>query len=245
MQQSGNPGLGNYKIWFYVYLFVYKMCFPIQPMISVLIADDHPIVSYGIKLLLKQVTAECEVDTVEDGEAVYNHIKQKKYDLLILDMNMPKSEGVEMVAQLLIMQPLLKILILTVNSELFFAQRYLRAGAFGYVEKNQPDNELVEALRQVIFGKRYYSAQLMKHLSDVYIEGVPPNPFDRLSGREFEVALLLMKGKGINEIADKLSLHTSTASTYKTRIQEKLGVGNLYELMNLGKHYHIFQDLID
>ena len=211
-------------------------------MKHILIADDHSIVRLGLKMLVHETVEDCNIEFAENFENVIRMLQQKKYDLLITDVNMPKAEGVIAIAGILQAQPGLKILVLSVNPENIFAKRYLKAGVFGYVQKNNSDETIKNAIRVIMTGKRYFSPELMQLLSENYLGEVADNPFDKLSDREFEVAMLLLRGMGLNEVANILNLHTSTASTYKIRLFEKLGISNLVELVSLSSVHHIVED---
>lgn len=211
-------------------------------MKNILIADDHSIVRLGLKILVQDVLGTVKVDFAEDGDEIFVRLKSAQYDFMITDVNMPKAEGVLTVSKILEMQPGLKILVLSVNPENIFAKRYLKAGVYGYVQKSNTDDDIKTAIRTISLGKKYFSADLMQQLSENYLGHIPDNPFDKLSDREFEVAMLLLRGLGLNEVANSLNLHSSTASTHKIRLFEKLGVTNIVELVSLASTHHIVED---
>jgi len=208
-------------------------------MKKVLIADDHSIVLHGLKLLVESVVENCTIDVTQSVSGILQKLGENQYDLLISDMNMPESDGLSTIEKILEIQPSLRILIVTVNPEKVFARRYLKSGVFGYVEKSKPDTEIKKAIEQVIAGNHFLSTELLLHLSDSYIKDEATNPFDKLSDREYEIAILLLNGKGTNEISLSLALQNSTVSTHKTRIFTKLGISNLVDLINLADQYHI------
>lgn len=211
-------------------------------MKNILIADDHSIVRLGIKILVQDILGSCNIDFADNAEDVLYMLKDRKYDLLITDVNMPKAEGVVSMGRILHVQPDLKILVISVNPENIFAKRYLKAGVYGYVQKSNSDDNIKNAIRVISLGKRYFSPELMQQLSENYLGEAPDNPFDKLSDREFEVAMLLLRGHGLNEVANALKLHTSTASTHKIRLFEKLGITNVVELVSMATVYHIVED---
>jgi two-component system invasion response regulator UvrY len=211
-------------------------------MKHILIADDHSIVRLGLKMLVRETIEDCNIEFADSFENILLMLQEKKYDLLITDVNMPKAEGVISISGILQAQAGIKILVLSVNPENIFAKRYLKAGVFGYVQKNNSDENIRDAIRIIMLGKRYFSPELMQLLSENYLGEVADNPFDKLSDREFEVAMLLLRGFGLNEVANTLNLHTSTASTYKVRLFEKLGISNLVELVSLSAVHNIVED---
>lgn len=207
--------------------------------LSILIADDHFPVRYGLEILVREVLGNnTQIDFANDFSGIIERVKQKKYDILISDIIMPGMDCMAMMEQALEMLPKLKILFVSVHPKEVFAPRYMNAGAYGYVCKTDPDEELKKAIRHIYLGKKYYT--------DIYADErryhsgkINNTPFDLLSQREFSVMIMLLKGRGNIEIANALSLSPSTAGTYKGRIFEKLRVRNLMELSNLARQYQI------
>lgn len=212
-------------------------------MHSILVADDHSVVRYGLKLLIHETLgSNLTIDFAEDGEEMLQLTQTKKYDALMMDINMPESDGLNLVNQILIRQPEIKILILSVNPEIAFAKRYLKAGAYGYVQKGNSDYELRKAIQQIFSGKRYVSPAQMLHFAEVQLHQKANNPFDALSEREFSAAALFLMGKEIAQIAEIMNITASTASSYKSRIFEKLNIENLMELAKLAKLHNVLYE---
>lgn len=213
-------------------------------MSRVLIADDHFPVRIGLQLLVIGVLgAITTVDFASDGREVMEKVGEFHYDILITDVNMPETDCMQMIEAVLQKQPQIKILVVSVNPETIFALRFIRAGVYGYIYKGDSDSELKKAIYSISLGKKY----LTKSQHSLIVDGYPDNkvidnPFTQLSEREFEVAILLLKGNGAIEIAKLLSLSPSTASTYKGRIFEKLQVSNLMDLNVLARRYQIVND---
>ncbi len=211
-------------------------------MKSILIADDHVLVRKGLAMLVKDVFfSNCKIDFADNGEEVLSKLKTGTIDMLITDINMPDTNSLEMVSQAIALVPKLRILIVSVNPENVFGPRFLKAGAHGYICKTASDEETTEAIRSVGSGKRYITDELSRHFAEIFLNGSPDNPFDALSRREFEVTTLLLKGYGALEIANTLSINHSTASSYKFRVFEKLGIKNVLELDRLAKQFHIIE----
>jgi two-component system, NarL family, invasion response regulator UvrY len=203
---------------------------------NILIADDHSIVRSGLKILIgKDFTAE--IDEAADGNEVTALIKKKKYELAILDINMPNTNSPQLVEYMRSQQQHIKILIFSMNSEHIYARRYFKMGVNGFLSKEAPDAEIPKAIQTVLSGKRYVSQKVTDQLMNEALYGSKENPFDNLSAREFEVASFLLQGKALNEITSIINVHSSTIGTHKAHIFEKLMVNNIIELNELAKLY--------
>lgn len=208
-------------------------------MKNILIADNHSIVRLGIRILVQEVLEDCHTEFADNNEDILLLLKVSTYDLLIMNVNMTKEDNASTVSKLLEVQPSLKILAISADPEIVFAERYLKAGAYGYVQKSSSDELIRNAIRTVSCGRRYYSPELMHQLSENYMGRGTANPFDKLSSRELEVGMLLLRGMGLNEVAHALGLHNSTASTHKARLFEKLGVENVVGLISIAATHRI------
>jgi len=210
---------------------------------TVLIADDHFPVRFGLELLTKETLgANTKIDFASDFNGILEKIKLQTYDLLISDIMMPGMDCMSMMQEALLLRPNLKILFVSVNPKEIFALRYMNAGAYGYVCKTDSDEELKKAIRNIYLGKRYYPEGVLESRT-MMVKGKKVNSlFDLLSQREFAVMMLLLEGKGIIEIANTLQLNPSTASTYRGRIFEKLKVKSLIELSNLAREHKFSLD---
>lgn len=210
----------------------------------ILIADDHFTVRLGLEMLVKDITGEvCTIDQSSAGEDVVQRLQANSYDMLILDMNMPEPSGLQLLEKALEIQPLLKILVVSVNPEDFFATKCLQLGAYGFVSKNAPDEELKIAIRNIIAGRPYLAAAQKNKIVASYLQdGHEPDPFQSLSSRELDVAMLLLKGMGVLEIANALFVTASTASTFKGRVFKKLNINSLLELDRLARLHGVIND---
>ena len=210
---------------------------------KILIADDHDLVLKGMQVNVQEVLGStCKISFATNGIEVIKKLEVNSYDMLITDLNMPLTDGLEMIANALRIDKNLKILVVTVNEESAFAPRFLSAGVFGYVNKNQPDEILKEAILRISQGKRFISDNLAETFANSYKKKLPDNPFDLLSTREFEVTNLLLKGFGAIEIANALSINTSTASSYRGRVFSKLGIKTLVDLIRLARQFRLLED---
>jgi two-component system, NarL family, invasion response regulator UvrY len=212
---------------------------PDQRKYSILIADDHPIVRHGLRLMIGSIDSEIVLDEALDGKSIIAKLKSGIFDLLILDINMPHTESFSLSSYLLKEFPSLRILIFTMNTEVNFAMRFLKIGVHGYLLKESAEQELGDAIRAVMTGETYISSSLSNAISAELIYPKSQNPFDRLSDRELELTLQILKGYSVTEIAATLHLNTSTVGTHRSRIMKKLGVAGTIELIRIAQKHHI------
>ena len=208
-------------------------------MKSILIADNHHILRLGIKALAEDVLSDCRVELADVNEELLQKLKTKDYDMLIIDLCIPKNAEVLSVARLLEAQPYLKILAISTNPENIFAGRFLKAGVYGYAEKTTKEENIRDAIRMIIEGKHYFSPGFSQKLLENYLGETSDNPFEKLSDREFEIAMLLLRGMSMGETSHALNIQASTASTHKKRIFDKLRITSLVGLINLGRSHNI------
>jgi two-component system invasion response regulator UvrY len=213
-------------------------------MPDILLVDDHSIVRTGLKLLIQDFLAHSNIDEAYDGDSALNKIKQKDYDLVVMDVNMPNTDSFGTLQTILTLNPSIRIIMFSMNAEEVFAKRYLKMGVMGYLRKDAPNDEIEKALTTVLNNKTYVSPELtQKLLSALNPKHEPENPFDKLSPREFEIVQHLAQGDSVAEISKKLNLHTSTVGTHKARIFEKLHCHNIIDLTNLAKVYNVILSL--
>ncbi len=199
----------------------------------ILVVDDHPLVRKGVRALLAQepdlvVTAEAS----NRGETLES-IRTQKIDLVILDISLEGSDGIEISKAIRAEYGALPILIVSMHDETLYAERALRAGANGYIMKDELADNIVKALRQVLEGKIYVSDNVrQKVLRDLTDRRAPiqSSPIERLSDRELEVFRRIGEGLGTREIAQQLHLSIKTIETYRAHIKEKLSLVTASEL---------------
>ncbi len=200
-------------------------------MIRIIIADDHAIVRGGLKQLFS-LSLDIDVVAEADSSIELMHIlKKTAVDLVLLDLNMPALGGVELIEQISQQYPNLKILILSMHNELQIVSRALKAGATGYITKDNDPETLLAAIRKLAAGGRYIDPRLAEKMAFEFERGVTVKPHEKLSAREFEILQLLASGKTVNEISNELSISNKTVSTYKARLFEKLQISNNAELI--------------
>jgi two-component system, NarL family, invasion response regulator UvrY len=197
---------------------------------KILIADDHPIIRMGVKQI-----CEREYPGVQFGDAVnyaevYQQLKETDWDLLILDLDMPGRNGLDILKQIKTNKNKLPILIFSFHNEEQIALRTLKTGAAGYVTKDVANKELTKAIDQVLNGRKYVSQSLSEKLLALMDGDINKEPHDLLSNREYQILLLIASGKTVTEISAMLCLSPPTVSTYRSRLLEKLKLKNNAEL---------------
>jgi len=208
--------------------------------LRVLIADDHPVVRQGVKQILTEELELQQFGEARNAKEVLENVSRKKWDILILDINLPDMNGLEILRQLKKVHPDLPVLVLTVFDEDQIAIRVLKAGASGFVTKETMPNELIAAVKKIHSGGRYVSPSLAEKLVfNIYSEDEKP-VHHRLSNREYQVICLIAAGKSVKQIAEELYLSIQTIRTYRTRILEKMEMGTDADLI----HYAIQHGLI-
>ena len=204
-----------------------------QNPVNILVVDDHQIVITGIRLLLKNNFPNATIEGICNTDNILNVLKATRYHLIILDINIPGTDTHNLLHQIKSVRSNIKVLIFSMNPEEIFAKRYLKLGVNGYLSKNSPEGELVNAVTTILEGGRYLSPHLLALMSEEEIVGKIGNVFDTLSKREFEIMKYLIKGIGVKEIAAMINVHHSTVSTHKANIYEKTGATNIVELKEL------------
>ncbi len=194
-------------------------------MFKILIGDDHAIIRKGLSQILKEEIKNCEIEEASDGSEVIQKINEKLFDILILDISMPKRNGIDILNQLKIEKPDLPILILSIHPEEQYAIRVLKAGASGFINKASAPEELVQAIQKITNGGKYISPVVAEQLASNILTPEQA-PHEQLSDREYQVMLLIASGNTIKEIAEELSLSIKTISTYRSRLLEKMNMQN-------------------
>src|ERR1700761_970732 len=206
----------------------------------ILIADDHSAIRTGVK----QICAN-EFPFVQFGEAlnyaeVFQRLKESKWDILILDIDMPGRSGLDILKQIKAEKFKIPVLMFSFHSEEQIALRALKIGASGYLSKEAADQELIKAINKIMEGKKYVSQELSEKFLEMMDNNSTKEPHELLSDREYQTLLLIASGKTVSEIADLLCLRTRTISTYRARILEKMKLKNNAELTT----YAISQKLV-
>ena len=204
--------------------------------IRVFIVDDHALVRTGMRMIL---SAQADIEVVgdaESGEAALPLIRKLTPDVVLCDLHLPGVSGLEVTERIVKGAYGTRVIVVSVLEDGPLPKRLLEAGASGYVGKGGDASELLRAVREVARGKRYLSSAIAQNLALAGIDG-GKTPFDILSSRETEVALLLVQGLRQEDIAKRLSLSAKTVNTHKTRLFEKLGIGDSIALARLVSQY--------
>ena len=200
-------------------------------MLKILIADDHPIVRRGLKQILAETPQMAVVDEASNGREVLNKVKQRDYDVVLLDISMPGMNGVDTLKELKTLRPDLHVLVLSIHPEEQYALRVLKAGASGYLTKDSAPAELVTAMQRVSSGRIYISPSLADKLALNLQANVELAAHEALSDREYHVMCLIASGKTMRDIAGELSLGIKTINTYRARLLKKMKMKNNAELI--------------
>lgn len=198
-------------------------------MRKVLVVDDHPSVRAGVCAILEREIANIYCTTAGSAAEAVQQVNDSEWDAVVLDMTMPGRSGPEIISDIKRVRPHTRVLVYSVHQESQFGVRTLRSGADGYLTKDRPISELLEAVRALLEGRRYITPAMADALATAVAAPEPPHL--KLSDRELQVYRLLVAGKTPSEIAADLSLSIKTVSTYRTRIGEKLNAGSLAEMI--------------
>ena len=207
--------------------------------LRILVADDHGIVRMGLIQAIKQLNPNAILSEVEDYESLYERAGKEMFDLAIIDVNMPNGTVQEAIEIIKIKQPKIKILIFSSQDEQLYAIRYLRMGADGFLHKLSSKEEIDKAIHAMVSKGKYISDDVKEAMIfDSLNNQRKSSPIESLSNRELQVANKLCEGIPLKEVSDQLHLHTSTISTYKNRVFEKLNINSIPELIEILRMYN-------
>lgn len=204
-----------------------------------MIVDDFPVVVHGIKRLLQEEFQDAEIEEVLDGEMALKLANEQEWDLIILDIQMEKKDGLDVLREINAGTEKKKVLMLSMFSEEIYALRSMKLGAFGYITKRSAPEQLITAVKQILSGKKYISSTLAEKIAGRIKNNNQLSTHEHLSDREMRVLSLIVKGKEVGDIARELSLSVSTISTYRHRILKKMDMKTNSELIT----YSIRNDL--
>jgi DNA-binding NarL/FixJ family response regulator len=209
-------------------------------MIRIVIAEDHAIVRAGLKQMFAIMPEMEVVAEAVDGESTLEILRHTRCDVLLLDLNMPGISGPDLIARLKSHWPAQPILVLSMHDSAQIASRALRAGADGYVTKDSEPQVLLAAIRKVAAGGRFISSEVAQKMALLATTSGDELPHNALSVREFDVFRCLIKGLGVNDIADQLSISNKTVSTHKARLLEKMHLSSIAELTRYAMDNQLF-----
>ncbi|MCX6210356.1 MAG: response regulator transcription factor [Bacteroidetes bacterium] len=204
---------------------------------KILIGDDHSVVRKGLIQILKDAYPFAEIIEAADGVDMFKIALKQKFKIIISDISMPSRNGIDFISELKNAQPETPILILSIHPAEQYAARTIKAGASGYLNKESAPEELINAVNQLLLGKKYITDEVADLLLDFKSSNTASH--EMLSNREFEVFKLLAAGKSLPEISTKLALSTNTISTYKIRLLTKMNLKSIADVTKYALENHL------
>jgi DNA-binding NarL/FixJ family response regulator len=196
----------------------------------IVIADDHPVVRRGLRAIVEDALLPADVHEAGNAAELLTLVRKREPDVVLLDIAMPGRSGLEALKELRREHPKIPMLVLSIHSADEFAVRSIKAGASGYLTKDSAPEELIDAIRTVVAGRRYLTPSVAERLASAVESDVKGAPHEMLSDREFHVLRMLAAGKTNGEVAGELALSAKTISTYRTRTLRKMGMRTNAEL---------------
>lgn len=212
-------------------------------MIRIVVADDHAIVREGLKRIMADAHDLQVVDEAADGSEVMRAVREREFEVLVLDLSMPGRSGMELIKLVKSEKPRVRILVLSMHQEAQYATRAIKSGASGYLTKESAPAQLQQAVRKIAAGGAYISAEVAEQLALGAMPGSEVAPHETLSDREFEVFRFLAAGVTVSEIAQRLNLSVKTVSTHKSNLMQKLGLHNQSELVRYALKHGLAEPL--
>jgi two-component system invasion response regulator UvrY len=200
-------------------------------VITVLIVDDHDIVREGLRQIVSETPDIVVGSEARNAAEALALVAGGNWDVIVLDLNLPDRSGLELLTQLRVLAPDVPVLILSMQEQLSYAARALKAGALGYVSKSSARAHLVNAIRKVARRERFLTAELAENLAFDLIQPPKAETHQGLSAREFQVLCLIAAGKPPREIATELSVSVKTVATHRARLLVKMGLKNNAEVV--------------
>jgi two-component system invasion response regulator UvrY len=197
---------------------------------KILLADDHSIVREGLKQYVRTLDEVEVIDEAVEGHEAWTKIKTESYDLVILDVSMPGMSGLDILRKMKENNLQTRVLILSVHPQEQYAIHAFRLGASGYLSKDSAFEELTLAIKKIVSGGRYIASAFAEKLAFNGFDSDTHKPHEKLSEREFQIMVMLAKGKSVTEIAKGIFISDKTVSTYRTRILAKMGMKKNAEL---------------
>ncbi len=208
---------------------------------KILLVDDHPIVRDGLRRIILDELAGCEVGEASSAKEAVEEVRKASWDLVILDISMPGGGGLEALKEMRAVRADVPVLVMTMYPEDQYALRAFREGAAGYITKGSANDDLVRAIHKVAGGGKYVSGKLAEQLACNLSSGAGAPLHEQLSNRELQVLRMMAGGKAVKEIGHELGLSEKTISTYRTRLLEKMNMRTTAELIR----YSIRANLVD
>ncbi|HCS62820.1 MAG TPA: DNA-binding response regulator [Cellvibrio sp.] len=210
-------------------------------MTKILVVDDHDLVRMGIVRMLADVEGYQVVGDAKSGEEAVTKARILKPDVVLMDVKMPGMGGLEATKKLLTVNPVIKIIAVTACDDDIYPTRLMQAGAVGYVTKGAEFTEITDAINKVIRGDLYMSNSIAQQLALRTFSGNnnQESPFEKLSQRELQTAMLIANGQKVNDIANTFCVSPKTVNSYRYRIFEKLAINSDVELTLLAVKHNL------
>ena len=211
-------------------------------LIRILIVDDHDLVRTGLRYMLDSEAGFDVIGESTSGEEAIEVGKKLMPDVILMDIQMPGIGGLEATRRLVRLISDVKVLVVTVCTDTLFPSKLLQAGAFGYLTKGASLKEMIRAIKTIYSGQRYISPDIASQLAISHLTEEPSSPMEKLSEREVQVMIMIIKGMKTNIISEKLHLSPKTVNSYRYRIFEKLDISNDVELTRLAVKHKLIED---
>ena len=202
--------------------------------IRILIVDDHPIVRQGLAELVNHEEDLAVCGQAEDSHEALSAIRELEPNMAVVDISLKETSGLELIKDIHSQHPDLPVLALSMHDEILYAERALRAGAMGYIMKQEATENVIIAIRKILSGEIYVSDRMASRMVRKLVAGqteTTASPVDCLSDRELEVFHLIGKGHGTRQISERLHLSVKTIETYRAHIKDKLKLADAAELL--------------
>lgn len=201
-----------------------------MPQVKIFIADQHPVVRQGLISLINKEKDLTVIAETENPKDIFSIIKSMNPDMGIINISIGGDFGPELIKNIKAIFPKLPVLAISTHNEGLLAERIIKAGAKGYIMKNEKPENLMNAIRKVSKQQIYTSDKVTAKFMDRITHRDDGSPIENLTDRELEIYILIGEGHGVKQIAEKLYLSTKTIETYKAKLKEKLNIGNASEL---------------
>lgn len=209
--------------------------------IKVLVVDDHDLVRMGIARMLDDDDDIEVIADADNGESATLLARSHRPDVVLLDVNMPNMDGIEATRRIKQIDDKIKVLAVSSLSAQPYPSMLLKAGVNGYITKGTPFDEMIRAIKKVHTGGKYFSHDVADVLAEAVLGEQSESPFDVLSEREKQVAIMVVNCQSVQQIADQLFVSVKTVNTYRYRIFEKLGINSDVKLTHLAIRHGLIE----
>jgi DNA-binding NarL/FixJ family response regulator len=206
----------------------------------IFLVDDHTMFREGLRQLIDREPDLMVCGDAAEGESALQEIRKLKPDLVVVDITLGGTSGIDLIKAIKNEQEDFPVLVVSMHDESLYAERALRAGAMGYVMKQEPAKTVKTAIRKVLGGDMHLSEKMASSVITKFMHGsddAPPAPLEKLSDRELEVFQMLGMGKGVRQIAEEMNVTIPTVNSFRNRIKEKLQLKSSTEVMLHAIHW--------